>query len=214
MGSNSNLNFNQMKQVIIVEDDIYLAQLIQSHINDLSGFTCQHIFSDPTEFLASVIQPDVILLDIIMPEMNGLEAIPKVLEKTPGVSIVMNTIKDDPDTIFKTLQLGAVGYIDKQSFVMNFQEVFSCLENDGAYMTPKIAKKVINFFQRRSGVFDNLTKRESDVAHGILEGLSYKLIADKYDISIDNVRMNVKKIYRKLNINSKAELFKIAQTKI
>jgi DNA-binding CsgD family transcriptional regulator len=81
-------------------------------------------------------------------------------------------------------------------------------------MTPKIAKKVINFFQRRSGVFDNLTKRESDVAHGILEGLSYKLIADKYDISIDNVRMNVKKIYRKLNINSKAELFKIAQTKI
>jgi DNA-binding CsgD family transcriptional regulator len=59
-----------------------------------------------------------------------------------------------------------------------------------------------------------LTKRESDVAHGILEGLSYKLIADKYDISIDNVRMNVKKIYRKLNINSKAELFNIAQTKI
>lgn len=202
-----------MKKVVIIEDDIFLAQLMQGHINALPGFECEYLFGDPTEFLASNVHPEVILLDIIMPEMNGLEAIPLILQKLPHVAIIMNTIKDDSDTIFKALQLGAIGYIDKQSFVMNFPEVFNCIENNGAYMTPKIAKKVINFFQKPSGVFDMLTRRESDVAHGILDGLSYKLIADKYDISIDNVRMNVKKIYRKLNINSKAELFSIAQTK-
>jgi DNA-binding NarL/FixJ family response regulator len=76
-------------------------------------------------------------------------------------------------------------------------------------MTPKIARMVISFFNNSRAVFEKLTSRENDVVKGILDGLSYKMIADRYNISIDTVRMNVKKVYRKLKINSKSELFKL-----
>ena len=92
---------------------------------------------------------------------------------------------------------------------MNFKEVFANIENGGAYMTPKIARMVISYFNNQRGITEKLTNREKDIVNGILDGLSYKMIADRFEIAIDTVRMNIKKVYRKLNINSKSELFKI-----
>jgi DNA-binding NarL/FixJ family response regulator len=198
-----------MKKVIIIEDDIHLARLMQESVNEVENIICENVFTNPIEFLKKPIEADVFLLDILMPEMNGIQAIDKILKLFPNASIVMNTIKDDSETIFKALQLGASGYIDKQSFEMNFREVFESIENGGAYMTPKIARQVITFFNQPRNISEQLTDREKDIVNGILDGLSYKLIADRYSISLDTVRMNVKKIYRKLKINSKSELFKI-----
>ena len=202
-----------MKKIIIIEDDIHLAQLMQENINAIETLECAHIFLNPVEFLNNPIEADIYLLDIVMPEMNGLEAIDKILKLFPNSTIVMNTIKDDSETIFQALQLGASGYIDKQSFQRNFKEVFSSIENGGAYMTPKIARKVISFFNQPWNISEQLTDREKDIVNGILDGLSYKLIADRYEIAIDTVRMNIKKVYRKLNINSKSELFKMIGNK-
>ena len=95
---------------------------------------------------------------------------------------------------------------------MNFKEVFASIENGGAYMTPKIARMVISFFNNPRTVVEKLTSRENDIVKGILDGLSYKMIADRHEIAIDTVRMNVKKVYRKLRINSKSELFKMMGT--
>ena len=198
-----------MKQIIIIEDDIHLARLMQENVNEVESMTCKHLFTNPVEFLQNPIEADIYLLDIVMPEMNGIDAIDRILSLYPNAAIIMNTIKDDSETIFKALQLGASGYIDKQSFEMNFKEVFASIENGGAYMTPKIARQVIAFFNQPKNISEQLTEREKDIVNGILDGLSYKLIADRYSISIDTVRMNVKKIYRKLKINSKSELFKI-----
>ena len=198
-----------MKQIIIIEDDIHLARLMQENVNEVESMTCKHLFTNPVEFLQNPIEADIYLLDIVMPEMNGIDAIDRILKLYPNAAIIMNTIKDDSPTIFKALQLGASGYIDKQSFEMNFKEVFASIENGGAYMTPKIARQVIAFFNQPKNISEQLTEREKDIVNGILDGLSYKLIADRYSISIDTVRMNVKKIYRKLKINSKSELFKI-----
>jgi DNA-binding NarL/FixJ family response regulator len=198
-----------MKKVIIIEDDIHLARLMQESVNELENIICEHVFTNPLEFLTNPIEADLFLLDILMPEMNGIQAIDKILKLFPNTSIVMNTIKDDSETIFKALQLGASGYIDKQSFEMNFRQVFESIENGGAYMTPKIARQVIAFFNQPRNISEQLTDREKDIVNGILDGLSYKLIANRYSISLDTVRMNVKKIYRKLKINSKSELFKI-----
>ena len=142
------------------------------------------------------------------------DAIEKILDKSYNSAIIINSIKDDSDTIFAAIQLGAIGYIDKQSFANNFEDVFQCVENDGAYMTPKIARKVFGFFQRPKGVLESLSPRESEVVQGILDGLSYKLISDRYNISIDTVRFHIKSVYRKLKINSKAELFKVFKNKI
>lgn len=198
-----------MKHIIIFEDDIHLANLIKLKINAIELIKCEYIFSNPINFFKNPIEADIYLLDIIMPEMNGLEAIDKILKLFPDSIIIMNTIKDDTETIFKALQLGASGYIDKQSFEMKFEEVFECVANGGAYMTPKIARMVVKYINQSHKLAEQLTDREKDIVNGIIDGLSYKLIADRYDIAIDTVRMNVKKVYRKLKINSKSELFKI-----
>lgn len=198
-----------MKQIVIIEDDIHLAHLMQENINAIEHMSCTHVFINPVVFLETPIEADIYLLDIVMPEMNGLEAIERILQLYPNAIIVMNTIKDDSTTIFKALQLGALGYIDKQSFAMNFKEVFACIANGGAYMTPKIARQVIGFFNQTKKVTETLTDREKDIVNGILDGLSYKLIADRHDIAIDTVRMFIKKVYRKLSVNSKSELFKL-----
>jgi DNA-binding NarL/FixJ family response regulator len=201
-----------MKNIIIIEDDIHLAHLMQEKINAIEYLKCENIFSNPIDFFNNPKGADIFLLDIVMPEMNGLDAIEKILKLYPESIIIMNTIKDDSQTIFQALQLGASGYIDKQSFEMNFKEVFASVTNGGAYMTPKIARMVINYINRPNSITEKLTTRERDIVNGIVDGLSYKLIADRFDISLDTVRMNVKKVYRKLKINSKSELFKIMHT--
>lgn len=198
-----------MKHIIIIEDDIHLAKLMQENINMIKNLQCASIFTNPIEFLNSPMRADIYLLDIVMPEMNGLDAIEKILKLYPESIIIMNTIKDDSQTIFQALQLGASGYIDKQSFEMNFKEIFASVANGGAYMTPKIARMVINYINQPNSITEKLTTRERDIVNGIVDGLSYKLIADRFEISLDTVRMNVKKVYRKLEINSKSELFKM-----
>jgi DNA-binding NarL/FixJ family response regulator len=198
-----------MKQIIIIEDDIHLAKLMQENINTIENLQCEHIFTNPIDYFKNPIQADIYLLDIVMPQMDGLTAINKILKLYPDTSIIMNTIKDDSETIFKALQLGAIGYIDKQSFDINFREVFEIITNGGAYMTPKIARMVVSYINKPKVISKGLTDREKDIVNGIVDGLSYKLIADRYDIALNTVRMNVKSVYRKLKINSKGELFKI-----
>lgn len=200
-----------LEQVVIIEDDHILGEILKERVNSIPGFQCQHIFAGPLKFLTRKPEAHIILLDIVMPEMNGLEAIELILKKYPDVAIIMNTIKDDTETIFTALKKGALGYIDKQSIGVNLQEVLQTVANGGAYMTPSIARKVFNSFQEPKNHFEKLTDREKDVTNGILEGLSYKLIAQKHEISIDTVRMNVKNIYKKLKINSKGELFNLAK---
>lgn len=200
------MKFN-IKHVIVIEDDEKLATMIRDLINQLDGYYCEFIFNNPVDFLRSNVTADVVLLDIVMPRMSGLEAIPKIHHILPEAAIIINSIKDDSETIFKALQLGAVGYIDKQSFQIDFMEVFNCVLYGGAYMTPRIARKIISFFQKPKGLYQELKEREIAIVNGILEGLSYKMIAARQNISIETVRFHIKTIYRKLKINSKSELF-------
>ncbi|MCE2683134.1 MAG: response regulator transcription factor [Cryomorphaceae bacterium] len=203
-----------MKQIIIIEDDIHLAHEMQENINSIENMHCRHVFINPIDYLENPIEADIFLLDIVMPEMNGLEMIERILKLYPKSVIIMNTIQDDSETIFKALQLGASGYIDKQSFETKFTEVFECIGNGGAYMTPKIARRVIEFFNNPRNIMQELTVREKDIVNGILDGLSYKMIASKHDLALDTVRMYVKKVYRKLSINSKSELFKLMRSRL
>ena len=203
-----------MKQIIIIEDDIHLAHEMQENINSIENMHCRHVFINPIDYLENPIEADIFLLDIVMPEMNGLEMIERILKLYPKSAIIMNTIQDDSETIFKALQLGASGYIDKQSFETKFTEVFECIGNGGAYMTPKIARRIIEFFKQPRNIMQELTVREKDIVNGILDGLSYKMIANKHDLAIDTVRMYVKKVYRKLSINSKSELFKLMRNRL
>lgn len=200
-----------MKKVIIIEDDFVVGGLIKDNINKLEGYFCENVFLNPVLYLNANVQCDILLLDVVMPEMNGLEAIDLVLKKHPHVSIIMNTIKDDDETIIAALKKGAIGYIDKQSFDMKIQEVLNTISNGGGYMTPVIASKVIANFNKSRKYNESLSSREKEIAESILDGLSYKMIALRYNIAIDTVRMHIKSIYKKLQINSKGELFSLSK---
>ena len=195
--------------VVIIEDDRIISELLKNKINESDDFLVVNTYENPVLFLNDKIKFDIILLDIVMPEMNGLDAIDPILTKYPDALIVMNTIKDDQETIFTALKRGALGFIDKQSFDVNFEEVLQIVANGGAYMTPSIARKVVTNFQEPSSSLENLSPREKEIANGILKGLSYKLVAMECGISIDTVRIHIKNIYRKLKINSKSQLFNL-----
>lgn len=201
-----------MKKVVIIEDNIISAEIIRKQINN-EDYLCEKYYVNPVEFLNSNEICDIILLDIMMPEMTGLDAIDKILDKLPNVTIIINSIKDDSETILKSLQNGAVGYIDKQSFDASYIDVFKSIENEGAYITPKIARKVMDYYSSKNKLLSSLSEREVEIANAILDGLSYKMIADSHHISLDTVRSHIKNIYKKLNINSKSQLFSIFKKK-
>jgi DNA-binding NarL/FixJ family response regulator len=201
-----------MKKIAIIEDDLVMAKFLERKIKTFDGYEFCGIFNNPKLFLESNLLVDIIILDVSLPEISGLEAIPLILKKFPGVYIVMNTIHSDAETIFNSLKLGAVGYIDKQEMGAGIKDILDTVSLGGGFMTPSIAKQVINHFKTPTAHLKSLTKREKEIAEAILDGLSYKLIASKLNISLDTVRMHIKNIYKKLNINSKGELFKIMNT--
>lgn len=196
-------------KVIIVEDDKEFAELQLNTINSIDNFQVKDYYLNPIEFLKSTHEHiDIILLDIIMPEMDGITAIKPISEKFPKASIIINSIKQDTDTILRCLQEGAVGYVDKQNFFEYVEEVLNSVINEGAFITPKIARRIFDYFSHKKNNLEELSPRETQVALAISEGLSYKLVANKLNISIDTVRMNIRNIYKKLKINSKSELVK------
>jgi DNA-binding NarL/FixJ family response regulator len=196
-------------KVVIIEDDVVLTHYLSSKINEIQNFEVLKTYLNPVLFLADNLQFDIILLDVMMPEMNGLDAIEPILLKYPDSLILMNTIKDDQETIFKALKKGALGFLDKQSFDINYEEVLNIIANGGAFMTPSIARKVIENFQSPTFTLESLSPREKEIADGILNGLSYKAVALAHGIAIDTVRIHIKNIYRKLKINSKSQLFNL-----
>lgn len=196
-----------LKTVIIIEDDFILANFLKNKINELDNFNCIYTFTTIKNFITNNVSSDILLLDINLPDMNGIDGLPIILKKYPTIDIVMNTIRDDADSIYKALQLGAVGYIDKQSFDDNISEVLDSVINGGAYMTPKIARKIIDGFKKPK--MSNLSVRETEIVQGILDGYTYQQIGDIHFVSIDTVRTHIKNIYNKLQINSKAQLFNL-----
>jgi DNA-binding NarL/FixJ family response regulator len=151
-------------------------------------------------------KPNILLLDINLPGISGIEGIPKLKALMPDSDIIMNSVMQDSSSVFHSLQAGASGYIDKEFTLDKIKEAIVTLSKGGSPMTPAIARMIVEFFNPNKQFDEQLTDREKDIAHGIVDGLSYKLIADRHSISIDTVRKHIRKIYKKLQINSKGEL--------
>lgn len=154
---------------------------------------------------------NTVLLDIMLPGMNGIVGIPRLLDRFPELDIIMLTNSDDSDNIFRALQAGAFGYISKKRMNPNIiRDAVYTVHRGGSYMSPSIARQVVAFHnqQRKKSVdlADELTTRQLDIVQGLVDNLSYREIGERLDISIETVRDHIKNIYRKLRVNSKMEV--------
>ena len=156
-------------------------------------------------------EPDIILMDIEMPEVNGLQGVLLIKQNYPQIKVIMQTAFDDDDKVFAALQNGAEGYILKTASVQQIAQSIDEVMKGGASMSPSIALKVMRFFKQQNIIPDyNLTPKETEALKLLAEGLSYKMIADQMSISYFTVNNHVKKVYEKLQVHSLGEAIALA----
>ena len=198
-------------RVVLFEDNTNLRRGLTALINGSEGFECAAAFGNCDNLLKNITdsRPDVVLMDIEMPGMTGIEAVHLIKENFPEVKILMETIFEEDEKVFASICNGAEGYILKNTPPVMILDAIREVYEGGAPMTPSIASKVLKMFRSHTGrVKDNslnLTTREKEILSCLVEGMSYKLIADKCFISIDTVGGHIRHIYEKLQVHSKSE---------
>jgi len=202
-------------QLGIVEDESLVRESLQEYLGmqpDIQIVRSAESMEEFLHYLPGIAQLDMMLLDIGLPGMSGLEGIEVLLKKRPDVDIIMLTASDDYEKIYAALQAGAISYLSKRTPLPIIKETLLTVYQGGSVMSPEVTRTLIQHIKptasNPSSVSADsvLTPRQAEIVQGIVEGLSYKLIADKYDITLETVRDHIKKIYKKLGVNSKAEV--------
>jgi DNA-binding NarL/FixJ family response regulator len=199
--------------IAIVEDNVNIRDLIQKFLKMQEDIRCDHAYGS-VEQLMQVLRegdiPEVILMDIDLEGMSGIDGMKLIKSKFPDIEIIMLTIYHDSHKIFNSLRAGASGYLLKHTSLPEIKEAIDVVIHGGSPMSPQIARKVITHFnapEKPDEKSDSgLTMREHEIVVGLVDGLSYKMIADRMDISIDTVRAHIRNMYKKLHVNSKAEV--------
>lgn len=196
--------------ILIYEDNKDLREGMSFLLQATQGLSLVGAFGDcrNIEKELSELRPDVILMDIDLPGISGIEAAALVKSVAPKTQVLMLTVFDDEDRIFQAIRNGASGYLLKSTPPSEIIEAIFDIYRGGSPMTANVARKVLQFFQqnlRPQRQDYNLSPRELDILRGLMKGFSYKLIAAELDISIDTVRSHIRNIYDKLQVNSKTE---------
>jgi len=200
-----------MIRLAIVEDDREVREALKDFCNRQSGMVCELAFDSAEAFfdgIKGVAPPDVVLMDIGLPGLSGINAIRLLKDEHPSVNVIMLTVYMDPHKIFDSLCAGASGYLLKTTPFAEIRDAIQMVNAGGAPMSPQIARKVIEHFQRKSAPVPaaDLTGREREIVLGLVEGLSYKMLASRMNVTIETIRTHIKNIYQKLQIHSKAEV--------
>lgn len=198
-----------MITVTIVEDNEDIRDGLQILINTNNNFECKYTYNNGQEAVEGLLlnPTEVVLMDINMPIMNGIDAIKKLKEIGNKSLFIMSTIYEDDENIFLSLKAGASGYILKKTEPNKILEAISDVVNGGSPMNSQIARKVIASFQRKDPIESNeiLTTREKEILKELSKGLRYKEIAASLHISMETVRSHARKIYEKLQVQSRLE---------
>ena len=197
-------------KVSIYEDNTALREALEVLIGGMDTFQLVGAYGDCTQIEAQLLgtSPDVILMDIDLPGRSGIEGAHLVKKMAPATEVLMLTVFDEDDKIFRAICAGASGYLLKKVPPIKILEAIEEVYNGGAPMTPIIARKVLQLFPKApaSNVeLDKLTAREQEVLQSLAKGNSYKMVAAELEISIDTVRTYIKRIYEKLHVHSVAE---------
>lgn len=198
----------------LIEDEPVIRESLQGYFGANPAISVNLVATSVEDFLEQVTKSirldiNLVLLDIGLPGMSGLQGIRHIRQKFPEADIVMLTTFEEEEKIFKALCAGACSYISKRTPLVKIQEALFVVHRGGSYMSPSIARKIAGHFMPKAAKEgDTLTPRQHQIVDALVDGLSYKMIADKLEISIDTVRDHIKRIYRALEVNSKAEVIR------
>jgi len=206
-----------MIRVAIIEDDARLRRVLAEAIDNAEDCQRVGVFSDGAGAIVGVppLNPDVILMDINLPDVSGVECVAQIAPRLPDAEILMLTVYQDPETIFQALAAGAHGYLVKPVRPERLLAAIREIRSGGVPMSPGIARQVIEFFHRapppsraaEAALPDvALGPRERQVLELLVNGLAYKEIADELGISISTVATYVRRIYEKLHVRSRREV--------
>src|SRR5215469_12577656 len=199
-----------MITISIVDDEKELCQSIATFVNGAPGFRCVSMYHNGESALEHLPndRPDVVLMDIHMTGMSGIECVKRLKTKMPQMQIMMLTVYEDTDQIFQALSAGASGYMLKRSTPSKVLDAIEDVHEGGSPMSSPIARKVVASFQRtkpKDGEQTQFTSREQSVLDCLANGLTYKQTADKMSISIPTIRSYLRRIYEKLHVQSRTE---------
>jgi DNA-binding NarL/FixJ family response regulator len=196
--------------VAIIEDNASIRDGVAALINLSPGFTCQLQFESCEDALKTIRPPlpDIVLMDIGLGGMSGIEGVARLKSRFPDLKIIMLTVYEENEKIFRSLCAGASGYLVKKTPAEKLLAAIADVHKGGAVMTPSIAKKVLDMFSRVAPPLSsdfNLTKREQEILEQLVSGSSYKMIARDLFLSPDTVSSHIKSIYQKLQVHSKSQ---------
>ena len=200
-----------MIKIAIVEDDRTTREGLEAIINLATGFRCICTCMTAEEALSMLPRhaPEVVLMDIQLPKMSGIECVAELKVLLPTVQVIMVTVYEDPDRIFSALRAGASGYLLKRSTPEQVLTAIRDVQTGGVPMSSEIARKVIAHFQEQETTATNVEKlsaREHEVLDLVVRGLSNKEIVDRLGITIEGVRWHLRNIYEKLHVHSRTEV--------
>jgi DNA-binding NarL/FixJ family response regulator len=196
--------------VSIVEDNDKLRATLARVINRADGFRCVSHYASAEDALKDLpqVRPDVVLMDINLPGMNGVECVRQLKQLLPQIQVMMLTVYEDTENIFNALTAGASGYMLKRTSTKELLEAIQEVQRGGSPMTMHIARKVVLSFQKTvatAAATENLSEREQQVLDLLSQGLMYKEIADKLAISYETVHTYIRRIYEKLQVRTRTE---------
>lgn len=197
-------------RISIVEDDDQIRSMFIILLEGAEGFRCVSAYPDAEEALKDLQakKPDIVLMDINLPGMSGIECVKKLSEEMPDISVVMLTVYEDNERIFDSLASGAVGYLLKSTSPSLILDSLKDVKNGGAPMSAQIARKVVQSFHKPTQTnqkLETLTDREQEVLSLLASGFMYKEIADELHVSLDTIKTHIRHIYDKLQVRTKTE---------
>ncbi len=199
-----------MPKIAIVEDNRVIRDSLETLVAELPGYRCVCSCGSAEEALRAVPDsaPDIVMMDIHLPNLSGIECTTRLKELFPQLQILMLTVYEDEDKIFRALQAGASGYILKRRGADEIVDALEELRQGGAPMTSAIARKVVASFRSKPATETNsphLSRRETEILECLTRGLANKEIADELKISVATTRWHLKQIYEKLHVRSRTE---------
>ena len=196
-----------MITVAVVDDKRDIREGLRIVLDTTEGFKCLNVFGSGRKAIEGItkLRPDVVIMDVEMPDMSGIECVRELKKRLPELGVIMFSVHADQESVLQSLKAGAYGYLTKNTFPSKVLSAIREVIEGGAPMSASVARKVVMSFHNAPNEAFDLSRREREVLNLLCKGKNYRNIAENLYISTNTVRFHLKNIYKKLEVGSKYE---------